>query len=262
VEKSSPPLITPYSVLASFYDRMMAHVSYPKWAQLTSDLLAARGLWKDPRVTPQVLEAACGTGTLAILLSKYRMQVDAFDGSKEMVERAIAKSEGLAVKPYFFHATFDDFPVGRKYDAVLCLYDSLNYILDEDGVVRFLKRAGSCLKPGGLLLFDVCTELNSLLHFNNRVDRDFGPGYRFVRRMRFKKRDQIQENHFDIHLDGPPPTRVYELHRQRIYSLDDVRGFIDQAGLELLDETDGYELRRPGPGSLRVHFLVRRGEAD
>lgn len=237
---------------------MMAHVDYPRWAQLTVDLLAEHGLWRCSQLPPRLLECGCGTGTLALLVARYGVTVEAFDKSPEMIAQAAAKVVGLPGAPTFRVGSFEQFQSEGFYDAALCLYDSINYILEPNQFIAFLRRLREVLRPGGLLLFDVCTELNSILHFDKRREVESGPGYRYARTMRYRKRNRIQENVILLSFDGPPPMTLAERHLQRIYPLDDVRRFIAAAGFMLVEETDGYERRRPGAGTLRVHFLVRK----
>ncbi len=250
--------VEPYDALALFYDRMMAHVDYGHWSRFTIDLLLRHGLTEDIPSKRRLLEAACGTGTLALALARFDLEIDAFDRSVGMIEMALKKSEKIPNAPNFFVGSFENFEAKSSYDATICLYDSINYLLEPKDVTRFLRRIGEVLKPGGIFLFDICTELNSILHFNGRREREAGPGYRYQRVMRYKHANRIQENSFEIALDGPPPQIIKEHHRQKIYSLEEIRGFIADAGLSLVEELDGYERKRPTSRSLRVHFLVRK----
>jgi SAM-dependent methyltransferase len=247
----------PYEALARFYDRLMSHVDYKDWARFTLDLLGDQGLWRRPAGTQRVLECACGTGSLAMLLSRYGLKVDAFDRSRAMVAQAESKTGNLPNAPRFFEGTFANFRVEPPYDAALCLYDSINYLLEPEEFIAFLQRISGILRPGGLFLFDICTEINSILHFDERMEQGSGPGYRFNRTMSYLRSERIQENRFEIEISGQP-TLIHERHRQRIFSLDEVHGFIVAAGLSLVEETDGQERRPPTESSLRVHLLCRK----
>ncbi len=248
----------PYDGLAKVYDRMMAHVDYGHWSRFTADHLLRHKVTDNSTGNFHILETACGTGTLAMSLARLDLKIDAFDRSPGMIREAKRKTENLPNAPNFFVGTFEDFQGNPPYDAAICLYDSINYLLEPDQVIRFLQRIGGALKPGGIFLFDICTELNSVLHFNGRREKEAGPGYHYQRIMRYKHSNRIQENIFEIFFDGPPAEVVTEHHQQKIYSLDEIRSFITSAGLSLVEELDGYERKRPTSRSLRVHFLVRK----
>ncbi len=260
---SSPLLLPssraePYDALAMIYDRMMTHVDYGHWSRFIIELLMRHRLPEGDTAQLRVLEAACGTGTLALSLAGLALKVDAFDRSAAMIKEALRKSETTQNAPHFFVGTFDNFQANPPYDAAICLYDSINYLLEAKQVTRFLRQIAGALKPGGIFLFDICTELNSILHFNGRREREEGPGYRYQRVMRYKHANRIQENIFEIVYAGPPRRTITEHHRQKIYSLDEMRGFIASAGLTLVEELDGYEIKRPTSRSLRVHFVARK----
>lgn len=248
--------VEPYGALANIYERVMSHVDYAAWARFTVDLLGDAGIWENPD-PPRILECACGSGTLAMALSHYGFTIDAFDRSPAMIDRALAKASGAVNAPSFYVGSFQSFRAEPPYDAALCLYDSLNYILDPGEVVGFLKRLREILAPGGLFLFDVCTEKNSLAHFNDRVERDKGPGFTYVRSMTYHRGERIQENRFEIFFSGSSEAFV-EVHRQRIYPLEEIYRFVRAAGWTILEKSDGMGRRPASETSLRVHILAKR----
>jgi len=129
--------------------------------------------------------------------------------------------------------------------------------MDIKQVNEFLNLVVRALKPGGLFLFDICTEANSRKHFLNREEEGQGVGYRFKRKMRFDSHLMIQENHFNICLDHQPGVIYSEKHQQRIYRPGEMRKAITAAGFIILEETNGLIRKPPRHDSLRVHFLCR-----
>jgi len=235
----------------------MSHVDYMAWARFSLDFLGEHGLWNTLSEPPRILECACGTGELALLISRYRIQIDAFDRSPSMIAEAQRKAVGLEDPPHFFVGSFESFHADPQYDAAICLYDSINYLLEPTEIVSFLRRLSDAMQPEGLILFDICTEANSVLHFNDRSDRESGPGFSYTRTMRYNRTTRIQENVFEINLKGSP-TPLIERHQQRIYPIEDIERCVREAGLEILETTDAMERRPPTERSLRVHFMVRK----
>jgi hypothetical protein len=160
--------------------------------------------------------------------------------------------------PRWSVSSFDSLLSVSKYDAILCLYDSVNYIMDKTSLVDFLYRIRQALKPTGLFLFDICTEYNSKKNFADGSLDEWIGDMRYRRVMRYHHRQMIQENQFYIY-KGENKNQVYmEKHLQKIYNIDDVRRFISEAGLELLEETDDIHRWMPREDAIRVHFLCRR----
>ena len=76
-----------YAALAAGYDGLMADGAYEKRAAFLEKLFQ-----KSTIPVHTVLDLACGTGTIACLLSRRGYQVTAVDGSEEMLAQASAKA--------------------------------------------------------------------------------------------------------------------------------------------------------------------------
>jgi SAM-dependent methyltransferase len=98
----------------------------------------------------EILDVACGTGEHARHLAELGFRVDGVDIEASLVEIATAKNpEGT-----FVRADMTDFDLGRRYDAVLCLFSSIGYVKS----VANLHRATECLarhvRPGGVIVVE------------------------------------------------------------------------------------------------------------
>lgn len=102
----------------------------------------------------RVLDAACGTGWHALALARRGFEVVGADLSPGMIGRARdnAAREGVAVD--FVVAAFGELPgtLARKFDAVLCLGNSLPHVIEEEALVESLAGMGAVLEEGGRLL--------------------------------------------------------------------------------------------------------------
>ncbi|MBM3329114.1 MAG: class I SAM-dependent methyltransferase [Calditrichaeota bacterium] len=248
----------PYTALAALYDDLMAHVDYSRWSRFALDLLTTHGLAPpDADPPPILLDCGCGTGTTALLLALYGYRVEAFDRSPGMIERARAKSVGMQNAPQFSVGTFESLDTRNHYDSLLCLYDSINYLLTEDAFSNFIAAAANALRPGGLFLFDICTESNSRIHFTDRSERGRSSDLSYIRWMHYDAKQRLQENIFEITLPGGGEP-LLERHIQRIYPVGTVRALLGRSPLTIVEETDEFRRRPPSSGSLRVHFLCRK----
>jgi glycine/sarcosine N-methyltransferase len=102
----------------------------------------------------RIVDAACGTGRHAIALAQRGYDVVGADPSTGMIERARhnAQADGVAVR--FEIAGFGELHrmVGRGFDALLCLGNSLPHATTRAALAAALDDFGACLRPGGLLL--------------------------------------------------------------------------------------------------------------
>lgn len=76
-----------YHNLAASYDRLTEDVPYEKVAAFYEQIWTREGL--QPRTA---VDLACGTGSIAVLLSQKGIQVTGVDLSEEMLTQAMAKA--------------------------------------------------------------------------------------------------------------------------------------------------------------------------
>ncbi|MCF7811761.1 class I SAM-dependent methyltransferase [bacterium] len=251
--------VSPYEALASIYDSVMSHVDYSSWAQFAFDILSDNGM---PAISednpPYILEYACGTGIVATILSMNGCRVDAWDKSPEMITIARSRSVVLENAPQFSVKEFLQLDAIERYDAVLCLYDSVNYLMELEDVIDFFIKVKTALKPSGLFLFDICTEFNSKRYFSSSESNEVFEDFSYNRNSRYYDDLMIQENVFTIMFEEQPDKIFVETHKQRIYTVKTIRRIINKTGFDLLEESDNISRIVPTKSSLRVHFLCRK----
>lgn len=102
-----------------------------------------------------ILDAACGSGMHAIALAELGYQVSGADLYPEMIEKAQSNAAQAGQKVYFQAAGFGQlsqtFGTG-KFDALLCLGNSLPHATSEPALLDTLTDFFACLKEDGLLL--------------------------------------------------------------------------------------------------------------
>lgn len=249
--------VAPYESLAAIYDHVMRHVDYRHWARHVDGLLTEYAPDTDTDTdTNTVVELACGTGNATFALADLGRSICGFDGCAAMVEQARLKSaqDGRGIE-FDVRDLRDLHGVGPS-GAVICLYDSLNYLLEPGDVDEALGQVHEVLIPGGVFIFDVCTEQNSVLHFDGLVDEESGPGFRYTRRSDYHRGDRLQINAFDIEFDDG--QRHQETHVQHIYPLQTLHERVLASPLEPVATLDGFSQRPGSEHSDRVHFVVRR----
>jgi SAM-dependent methyltransferase len=100
-----------------------------------------------------VLELACGTGSILIAL-RERYEVAGVDLSDEMLAVARRKLPGVEL----VRADMTRVRLARRFDAVLCLYDSINHLLRFREWEAVFDTAREHLRPDGALVFDMNTQ--------------------------------------------------------------------------------------------------------
>lgn len=210
-----------YATLAHFYDSLVAD------KQATLDWV--RFIETHARFST-IIEYACGSGEITLELAK-RYAIEASDLSSDMIE--IAKQKPNADKVSF---SVHDMRVLRlqKADLVLCLCDSLNYILSEPECVQVIHNAYMNLNEQGTFIFDVHS-IDRLSEFEEEFYEEGiikGCGYEWS----ILAQDEYLHQNFVFFDQQAHPT--YEQHIQRVYRSDWLIEQCQKIGFEVEVYTD------------------------
>jgi SAM-dependent methyltransferase len=141
-----------------FYDRLA--VDYDRMTGFAQRFVAERPFFRllvDTYNIRSAVDAGAGTGFHSLLLSELGVKVSAVDVSSAMLAalRKNARSRGCAVETV--EASFEDIPrrLGRKFDAVFCMGNSLPHILTDEALLATLKAFRALLEPGGILFLQI-----------------------------------------------------------------------------------------------------------
>ncbi|MGI6029536.1 MAG: class I SAM-dependent DNA methyltransferase [Candidatus Heteroscillospira sp.] len=142
-----------YTGLAGQYDAFTGDVPYGEFADLYERIFSTRG--KTPRV---LLDLACGTGTLALEMSRRGYELIAADASPDMLSEVMDKfsEEPGCVPPVLLCQSMQELDLYGTVDAVYSSLDSFNY-LSPGQLPEVLRRLALFTEPGGLVIFDVNT---------------------------------------------------------------------------------------------------------
>jgi SAM-dependent methyltransferase len=242
-----------FTLIAPHYDVLMTGVPYRRWVDYVQELLQRLG-----HRAHRVLDLACGTGRVGFGLARRGCRVVGADISLPMVQVAARSPEarelGVAV------CVQDARALGfrRHFDLVVCLYDSLNYILEPKGLRDCCTGVAACLRPGGIFIFDLNTE--RALKRNLFTQHNLGKGARLTYdwRSSYDRRTKIctVDMHF-VWREGDREHAFREVHRQRAYSTREVKSALNAAGLEVVGLYDALRFKRPTWRSTRAYYVAR-----
>lgn len=245
-----------YDFLAGCYDQLTYDVDYAAWADYIEKQFRRRGL---PGKT--VLDLACGTGSLTWELAGRGYEMIGADLSPEMLAEAAEKHRNTGgTPPMFLCQSMDKLDLYGTIDACVCCLDSVNYVTDPKKLQRAFGRVHLFLMPGGLFLFDVNAP-EKLEGLDGQVFLDETEDAYCVWRAEYSRRSRICSYFMDIfRLDRETGQwdRGEELHRERAYSVDELTGFLRQAGFQDIQVYGDKKMRPPIPGEGRVFFVARK----
>ena len=241
----------PYQGLAPIYDYVMRHVDYDEWAAFIRDVFARH----DPEAK-HLIDLACGTGNVSSELSLLGFSITGADLSEAMVRIAQEKAALRGDDSEFVQRDLRALSGLGPFQGAVCTYDSFNYLLELEDIDEALGQIIRILKPGGLFVFDVCTERNSLTYFSDMRDRESGPGFTYERHSYYETNVRLQHNDFEIRFEGDE-TLYKESHVQRIYRLADIEQRIKASPFELVELLAEFTFNPGSEDADRVHYVLR-----
>ena len=241
-----------FDLIAEVYDVLMRGVPYRTWTSYYLLLLATKG-FKPKRL----LDVACGTGTMALMLEAEGFEVAGFDLSPGMIEEARRKARKKFKTMRFEVADAAEVDLGETFDGAYSFFDSLNNILDPARLEAAFGRVAAHLRPGGSWIFD----LNTAYAFEKRMfdQRNLNPQARLGYDWRGHWDAEAREIRVDMRFwkDG---EEFRETHRQRAYEEEEIVAMLERAGFEDVRTFHSYTLNPPRETSDRIHYVCLRGE--
>lgn len=203
-----------YEYLAKYYDYLLGdEEAFNFWLEYINA--------KDYHT---VLELASGSGVLAGILKKQGKEVTASDISKEMKEVATNNFDGE-----YLILNMIDFDLHKKYDLILCVCDSINYLYEEE-LEQMFKSVYKHLNDGGRFIFDMhnpkrLKEFDEEYIEEGQIDENVY--YQWT--INSDTFDRTVNEHFTFYT---PEGMIQEQHTQNVFEVDDVKNKLESVGLE------------------------------
>lgn len=248
------PLVRPYSRYAGLYDEL----GQSDFGLAMMPLLGL-AIGRYPLGGNKVLDLACGTGTVSILLAQRGYDVTGIDRSADMLEIARAKAREAGVEVNFLQRDMVRLQMVQHFDLVVCLYDSLNYLLSPSELEAAFAGVARALNVGGMFLFDMNT-LHCLANdWGNQVVEERGPSGLLVHQYSFSPETRIGTLELFCLLNHSDRIEKFrEIHRERGYSRDEIRAALKTCSLSTLEEMAFPDLTEPDDSASRLIWLATK----
>jgi len=247
-----------YTHLALVYDEVMRDIDYEDWADFIDAVII-----KHNEDAISILELACGTGSLALSLDELDCyDITATDYSEQMLEVAKQKATYKNAGVSWGKVDFFDINLPQKFDVVVMLFDSINYIRDTDSMLVMLKQVRKVLNEDGFFIFDFTTPQHSSKYAEMMNDQGVThDNYRFVRISRYLDAEGMHYNEFTIEKLSNDKQQVLErkneVHVQKAYRFEEIKKVVNDAGFTVLAAYDGVDLKDATNNSDRVTMVIQ-----
>jgi SAM-dependent methyltransferase len=245
---------------ARHYDVVYRDKPYADEARFVDSLLrdaeVARG---------RLLDLACGTGRHARELGALGWDVTGVDVSDELLEYARL----TAPEARFERQDMRELDVrGGPFEAVTCLFDSIGYALDDEGVLATLAGAGRHLATRGALVLEflhapALQRGASALRVRRFALSDHGDEVVRISRTRLDEQRSVMEVEFELlelRSDGTYDLWL-ETQRNRYFAVSEMRTLLERAELEVVRVVPAYrESDAVDDETFHVIAVARRAE--
>ncbi len=241
-----------FTELSGYYDRLNG-ADYKAYADFIQSVFRTHGSGKEELL----LDLACGTGALTCELASRGYDMIGADISVEMLNVARDRAYDSEFNILYLCQDMRSFELYGTVDGIVCSLDGISYLQSSADVIKCLKLVQNYLDPGALFIFDV----NSVHRFRDILDgRDY-----FIdeENVSLAWNSEINGDFCDFFLtlfvkgeDGRYEKRTEE-QSERIWSLEEYKSMIADAGLELVAVYGGLFMERANDESEKWYFVCR-----
>ena len=241
-----PMINQPHSSWAEVYDIAYQRSFgdfYTRLIDATVDLIA-----KTVMSHANIVDFGAGTGRLSIPLSLKGYAVTAVEPCEEMLIQLKSKDVSDLVKVAC--SKMEDFSGERNFDAALCVFTVILYLLDEDALRRSFEAANASLKPGGILILDIPSEATFTGY--SRRDATFE---RVVTVTHKNENIYTYREELVVKRDGGESTLYKDEFQIRHWPSEQVFRILEDTGFSLSEDLSAYF---PGTGS--NYYILKKAE--
>ncbi len=245
-----------YNGFAKVYDLFMQDIPYDDWAGYIKQIWESFG--HNPTL---VLDLACGTGNITTRFAKMGYNMIGIDASPEMLMMAKNKPTQSTHDILYLCQDMCEFELYGTVDAIVCICDSINYILETDRLNDLFLCVKNYLNPDGIFIFDINTEQRFKNMSSDGVFSDIRENAAYILECFYDEDEKINEYSATFFVKDETSKRYDrydETHYEKAYSLEEIKNAIETCGLKIAGIYDEMTLSPPKTDSQRVFFAVKK----
>lgn len=268
-----------YGDFAGVYDELMDNTPYDQWAERLDSLIRKYGVsrpdrdaegTRNPEGTRNmegalaaernlVVDLGCGTGTLTELMYGMGYDMIGVDLSESMLNIAMGKKSQSGSEILYLLQDMRELELYSTVGTVYSVCDSLNYILEEDELLRVFALVNNYLFPGGIFIFDFNTDYKYREVIGNTTIAENREDCSFIWENYYDPEEELNEYDLTVFVrqEGDSFRKFSEVHLQRGYTLEQMVSLLEKAGMALVETVDAETAGPVTPESERIYIVAR-----
>ncbi len=243
-----------YESFSLFYDRLTENVDYKSYAAYIKRLFERYG-----KNIKDVLDVACGTGSLTQELALLGYDMIGTDASEDMLMVAQDKKSEAGLDILYLCQSAEDLDLYGTVQGAVCTLDSINHIMDENDVIKAFEKISLFTEKDGIFIFDLNTEYKHReILADNTFVYDLGDIYCVWQ-------NELQEDYsthitLDIfsEVEDGVYERFFEEFDERPYSHEKIQNWLNLSGFELVDFFCEFTEEKPTEDTQRIIYIARK----
>lgn len=258
-----------YNEFAYVYDELMDTAPYGEWCAYIKETLERYGVSRPIRTCGVgnpleqeknlVVDLGCGTGKLTEMLFDEGFDVIGIDLSEDMLEVARDRAQENGKQILYLQQDMREMDLFCTAGTILSTCDSVNYITEPEELGEVFRRVNLFLYPGGLFIFDFNTTHKYRDVIGDTVIAENREDVSFIWENAYDEASGL--NRYDLTLFLQDEDGRYdkseEVHLQRGYTLEEMRGLLEQAGLRIVRCDDLERGCEADEASERITIVAR-----
>ena len=178
------------------------------------------------------------------------------DNSAEMLEIAREHPDDGIL---YLQQDMREFELYGTVKAVVCVCDSMNYLLEEEDLAEVFSLVHNYLDQDGIFIFDMNTVHKYRDLIGDRTIAEARDECSFIWDNDYDPETKINEYDLTLFIQEEEDLyrRFEETHYQKAYELEEVKQAIQEAGMEFVAVYDAFTHKEPDENSERVYFVAR-----
>ncbi len=244
--------VKPFSKIARFYDELMEYVSYKTWVNYSLSFLDIFNVKKR-----RFLDLACGTLTPTIYLSEFCEDIVGLDRSIQMLLVGKAKIQKLKDKKIkLIVSDLRNFHFKKKFDAIFCFFDSMNYLLSKEELYNCFKCAYENLERGGAFIFDMNTIFALKEIWDKRLEVKVHKNFTSIWKNEWFEDEKISKLEIQIEWEENGLKKsVKEFHFEKGYKVEEIINILKKAGFRIANVYEHLKYSEPNSYTTRVQYV-------
>ena len=145
--------------------------------------------------------------------------------------------------------------------AIVSVCDCVNYVTEKNELQEVFRLVNNYLDPQGIFIFDFNTEYKYREVLGNQVIAEDRDECSFIWENYYNHTSMINEYELTLFVREDEEASLYrkyqESHFQKAYTLREMRGLLEKAGLKFVARYDAYTKKAPMYTSERITVIAR-----